>query len=89
MKYTTYRFTVTHQNYEQGNASRPGVEAGVEASEAAARGQAGRAAAAGAVGARGAGLRALLAAHDELAAALAGNSALLATLDHLTHQLQP
>lgn len=44
---------------------------------------------AGAVGARGAGVRALLAAHDELATALKGNSALLSKLNNLTHSLTP
>ncbi|KAJ8717526.1 hypothetical protein PYW08_005925 [Mythimna loreyi] len=41
------------------------------------------------VGARGAGVRALLAAHDELAGALKGNSALLTKLNNLTHSLAP
>ncbi|CAG5055701.1 unnamed protein product [Parnassius apollo] len=41
------------------------------------------------VGARGAGVRALLAAHDELAGALGARSALLARAAHLARQLQP
>ncbi|XP_047030615.1 inhibitor of nuclear factor kappa-B kinase subunit epsilon [Helicoverpa zea] len=41
------------------------------------------------VGARGAGLRALLAAHDELAAALAPHAALLARLAALTRDVAP
>ncbi|XP_072942965.1 inhibitor of nuclear factor kappa-B kinase subunit epsilon [Epargyreus clarus] len=48
-----------------------------------------RAGAGGGVGAGGAGVRALLAAHDELAAAVAGNSALLARLAHAAQRLQP
>ncbi|XP_026743775.1 serine/threonine-protein kinase TBK1 [Trichoplusia ni] len=43
----------------------------------------------GVVGASGAGVRALLAAQDGLAAALAGNAALLTKLADLTHSLQP
>ncbi|CAB3250952.1 unnamed protein product [Arctia plantaginis] len=65
-----------------GNASRPGADAGLERSNSTEAGatktQAPRGPS-GAVGARGAGLRAMLAAHDELAAALAGNSALSAS----------
>lgn len=44
---------------------------------------------AGGVGARGAGVRALLLAHEELASALKGNSALLSKLNNLTHSLTP
>ncbi|KAJ8718229.1 hypothetical protein PYW07_006159 [Mythimna separata] len=64
------------------NGARCGVQPGVGAPRATPAVSPG-------VGARGAGVRALLAAHDELAGALKGNSALLTKLNNLTHSLAP
>lgn len=81
--------TLRHQLTEQAVVNSSKADTSGESTREAGGGNGQKSNAAGAVSARGAGVRALLAAHGDLAAQLRANSSTLARLADLAHSLQP